>query len=129
MRANEFSRSVTPTFKIEEGYHVHDAANKHIGSVRSFRFSDENPRTPEAETETTAGVDERPHDLISHVVEVFAGDTDMPEELRERLLRQGFVRIDQGLFQSDLFVTMDDVSHVSDNVVHLKVHKDKLISI
>jgi hypothetical protein len=117
------------TFRIEEGYTVRDAAGHDIGTVLTFRFSDNDPRTSIAETATPSTLDDgRPASILESVVDVFADDTDMPEELRENLLQQGFIRIRQGLLAPDLFATMDQVTRVSDNVVYLNTHKDGLVA-
>ena len=117
-----------PAFKIEEGFTVRDSAGDDIGSVVTFRFSDNDPRTSVAETATPSTPnDGRPVSILESVVDVFADDTDMPEELRESLLQQGFIRIRRGALRSDVFATMDQVVRVSDGVVYLNVHKDGLV--
>jgi hypothetical protein len=117
-----------PAFNIAEGYTVHDATGADIGTVLTFRFSDDDPRTSVAETATPSTPnDGRPVSILESVIDVFAEDTDMPQELRESLLQQGFVRIRQGLLAPDLFATMDQVARVSDEVVYLNVHKDGLV--
>jgi hypothetical protein len=118
-----------PAFKIEEGYTVRDAAGNDIGTVLTFRFSDDDPRTSVAETATPSTPDSgRPVSILESVVDVFADDIDMPEELRESLLQHGFIRIRQGMLAPDLFATMDQVARVSDDVVYLNVYKDGLVA-
>lgn len=117
-----------PAFNIAEGYVVRDATGADIGTVLTFRFSDDDPRTSVAETATPSTPnDGRPVSILESVIDVFAEDADMPQELRESLLQQGFVRIRQGLLAPDLFATMDQVARVSDEVVYLNVHKDGLV--
>jgi hypothetical protein len=129
MNSSDLARNAPPTIPIEEGFDVRDVKNDHIGTVRTFRFSDDDPRTEVAETETTAGVADRErNDIVSNVLEVFVDDDDLPQELRERLLRQGFVRIDQGLFAPDLFATMEQVARVADRTVYLNIARDQLIA-
>ena len=118
-----------PAFKIEEGYAVRDAAGNDIGTVLTFRFSDDDPRTSVAEAATpTTPNDGRPVSILESVIDVFADDTDMPQELRESLLQQGFIRIRRGVLMSDVFATMDQVARVADEVVYLNVRKEGLVA-
>lgn len=118
-----------PTFKIEEGYTVRDAAGDDVGTVLTFRFSDDDPRTSVAEAATpTTPNDGRPASILESVIDVFADDTDMPQELRESLLQQGFIRIRRGALMSDVFATMDQVARVADEVVYLNVRKEGLVA-
>ena len=118
-----------PAFKIEEGYAVRDAAGDSIGTVLTFRFSDDDPRTSVAEAATPASPsDGRPVSILESVVDVFAGDTDMPQELRDSLLQKGFIRIRRGALMSDVFATIDQVARVADEVVYLNIHKDALVA-
>lgn len=126
---NSNRSSPAQAFKIEEGFAVRDAEGKEFGTVLTFRFSDNDPRTSVAETATPSTPDDGGRvSILESVVDVFADDTDMPEELRENLLQQGFIRIRQGMLAPDLFATMDQVARVSDRVVHLNVHKDGLVA-
>lgn len=131
MTTNLNSSRVNPAqaFRIEEGFTVRDAEGNDFGTVLTFRFSDNDPRTSVAETATSSTPDDgRRVSILESVVDVFADDTDMPEELRENLLQQGFIRIRQGMLAPDLFATMDQVARVSDRVVYLNVHKDGLVA-
>jgi hypothetical protein len=52
----------------------------------------------------------------------------VPETLRERLLRQGFLRIDStGLFAADRYVMPDQIADVSEGRITLRVTHDELI--
>jgi hypothetical protein len=52
----------------------------------------------------------------------------VPETLRERLLRQGFLRIDStSLFAADRYVMPDQIVDVSEGRVTLRVTRDELI--
>lgn len=116
-------------FTIEEGFTVRDAEGNDIGTVLTFRFTDDDPRTSVAEVATPSTPDDGGRaSILENLIDVFADDTDMPEELRQKLLQQGFIRIRQGLLAPDLFATMDQVTRVSDGVVYLNVQKDGLVS-
>jgi hypothetical protein len=58
---------------------------------------------------------------------IFPSD-QVPETLRERLLRQGFLRIDStGLFAADRYVMPDQIADVSEGRITLRVTRDELI--
>jgi hypothetical protein len=65
--------------------------------------------------------------LIHNFAKAFAVD-EVPEELRERLINQGFVRIDaNGLFAADRYITPQQIDSVSGDGLMLNVTKDELI--
>jgi hypothetical protein len=106
--------------RIEEGMKVFDREHHHIGNVDRVQMSDDDPATPEVEAAEPASLRQRDDSLIDNIAEAFAPDT-LPDEVRERLLQQGFVRID------DRYVTPDQILSVSDDEVVLNVGKDELI--
>ena len=113
---------------IHEGMKVYDRTNAEIGRVEMVKFSDEDPTTPEVET---AGVnpieEERDDNLVESIARVFRSD-ELPEELRERLLREGFVLIDaDGLFEADRYVLPDQIASVSGDRLVLKASKAELL--
>jgi hypothetical protein len=58
---------------------------------------------------------------------IFPAD-EVPEPLRQRLLRHGFMRIDStGLFAADRYVMPDQIADVSEDRVMLRVTRDELI--
>ena len=113
---------------IHEGMKVYDRTNAEIGTVEMVKFSDEDPTTPEVET---AGVnpieEERDDNLVESIARVFRSD-ELPEELRERLLREGFVLIDaDGLFEAGRYVLPDQIASVSGDRLVLKASKAELL--
>ncbi len=67
--------------------------------------------------------------LVDNLAEAFAGDEELPEAVRGRLLRHGYIRIDtSGLFASNRFAMPDQIESVSDDCVRLRVAKDELIA-
>ena len=58
------------------------------------------------------------------------GASNLPEEVRERLLLEGFVRIDaRGLLEPDRYALTDQVLSVSEDRVVLNVTKAELIPV
>jgi hypothetical protein len=101
---------------------VVDAADQDVGRVDIVAFGD-------AEA-TTAQGDERPHDLIHAAAEAFAPgerEPDVPEPLRSRLVRGGYIKIDgPGVLDTDRYVPADQVGGVSNDRVYLRVRKEQL---
>jgi len=111
---------------VREGMKVFDSAHHEIGKVEWVKLVDEDEETGEP---VEAGLDAEPdrHSLITDIAEAFRGD-DVPEEVRERLLHDGFIRIDaEGLFAADRYVLPDQIAGVSGDGITLTVSKDQLI--
>ena len=104
---------------IEEGMQVYDNQGREVGTVEFVHFS-------EADGSLGTGAAATPSepvkpDLIDILGKVFAPD-NLPEELRERLLMHGFLKIGSAkLFGADRYVMFDQISRVEENGVHLKV--------
>jgi hypothetical protein len=116
---------------VKEGMHVHDVNNQHVGKVRFVKMSDESLNTPGVSTATVSPA-ERNHDesIVEEVAEAIVPDDadDLPVEMRERLLRDGYVRVDTGILRADRFVTPDQIQSISDDAVLLNITKDTLMS-
>lgn len=113
---------------VEQGMKVYDSARHEIGTVDYVRFGDDDPTTPEVEA---AGNSAYPADhndsLIDNIADAFSTD-ELPEEVQERLLAQGFVRLDaEGLFAHDRYITPDQITSVTSDGVTLAVTKDDLM--
>lgn len=112
--------------QVHEGMKVFDRLQHEIGKVDFVKFSEDDPETPEIEA------NEPPHDnraqtLVDAVAEVF-DPADLPDEIRDRLMQDGFVRIDSaGLFASDRYVTPDQIMSVSGDAVTLNVSREELV--
>lgn len=109
---------------IHEGMKVYDARHKEIGRVDWVQFGNDDPGTEDLEAHTT---DERDDTLVENIIDAFRVD-DLPEEIRQRLLMQGFVRIDaEGIFAADRYVLPEQIAMVSGDELMLKVEKDELV--
>jgi hypothetical protein len=117
-----------PTLRyIEEGMKVFDRERHEIGKVEYVQFGEDDPDTPEVEAAAPHTLDDRPRTLIEAFADAFSDD-DLPEEIRQRLLQQGFVRIDaDGLFASDRYVTPEQIASVTGDGLMLNVSKDELL--
>lgn len=116
-----------PLSRISEGMRVYDRLHHEIGKVEYVKMSDDDPSTPEVEASEPERRPQR-DSLIDNIAEVFAPADQIPDELRDRLLQQGFIRIDSaGLFSADRYVMPDQIMSVSGDAVTLNVSKDELV--
>lgn len=113
---------------IHEGMKVCDMSMDEIGTVETFRLSDEDAGRPGPETVGTSPVlqNER-NTLTSILADVFAPDERLPRELQEKALREGFVRLDaDGLFASDRYIFPEDIDRIEGDRLVLSVRKKDL---
>lgn len=112
---------------IHEGMKVFDAKHNEIGRVDWVQFGNDDPSTEEAEASTPGGMERRNDGLIDNIIDAFRVD-DLPGVVRERLLMQGFVRIDAaGLFAADRYILPEQIGSVSGDELMLTVEKDELM--
>jgi hypothetical protein len=113
---------------IHQGMKVFDASNREIGKVDWVKFGDDDPETPQPEASGISPIEEARRDgLMENIADAFQLD-DVPEEVREKLLHQGFVRIDvEGLFDADRYVVPEQIASVTGDALTLKVSKDELL--
>ena len=113
--------------EIHKGMTVRDNANQEVGIVNEFRFS-ENEDTPEIDPADIDGTD-RPHNLS--IIQQFAQalvPNDLPDELRDRLLMEGYVCVHaSGPFGGRLFVLPGQILAATDGSLTLSVSKAELI--
>lgn len=114
---------------LHKGMKVYDSTNDEIGVVEDFKFSDEDPTTPGVEQNDVNPMDiDRDDDLVTIMARAFAGEDDLSDELKEKLLREGFVRIDaEGLFAGDRYITPDQIETVDGDRLLLRVPKSALM--
>lgn len=115
--------------RVHEGMDVYNYDDERIGKVESIFFGSVSPE--EAATGTGAATADNPamreRGFLDDLANVFRDD-NLPDELRERLLRQGFIRIDSsGLFSSDRYATPEQIAAVHEDRVILRTNKEGLI--
>jgi hypothetical protein len=101
--------------------HVVDAAGEDVGRVEMVQIGD-------PESATTAGNEARrgPFDAVAKAIGG-EGEPDVPEPLRSRLVRSGYLKVDgPGLLSADRYVQADYVRDVADDRVRLSVRKEEL---
>lgn len=109
---------------VAEGMRVVDAAGDEIGKVDRLHMGD-----PDAVTVSPAEDDAQRGTIFDDFAGlVFAEGSGLPETLRGRLLREGFLHVDgKGWFDTDYFVLPEQVAAVGGGVVRLTVGKNDLI--
>jgi hypothetical protein len=116
--------------QIDEGMMVYDCAGEKLGTVEHVYLgevsSDVDKRGGGPVTAPSPGSGES--SLIEDVAMAIFPSDHVPETLRQRLLRHGFVRIDStGLLAADRYVMPNQIADVSEDRVTLRVSRDELI--
>ena len=132
MSQQPFEQSHKPSIltQIYEGMTVYDRTDQKIGTVEHVYFGavDQEAETHGGGPTTAASPGEHESSLIEDFAKAVAAGDEMPEPLRQRLLRHGFMRIDStGLFAADRYVMPDQIAEVSGDRVTLRVTRDELI--
>jgi hypothetical protein len=121
-------QSATTLRFVEEGMKVFDRERHEIGKVEYVKFGEDDPDTAEVEAAAPNTLDRRDRTLVDDIALAFTASDDLPEEIRQRLLEQGFVRIDaNGIFAADRYVTPEQIDSVSGDGLMLNVTKDELV--
>jgi len=102
------------------GMRVVDANGDELGKVDDIKMGD-----PGAAS--TRGEQYDDGDLVEDIGRAVFGDSDLPEQIREDLIRVGYIRVDgKGWFDTDYFVAANEISRVEGDTVHLSVAKEAL---
>lgn len=114
---------------IHEGMKVVDSTMDEIGTVETFRATDDDPET--AGANGAAGVspvlEENENTLTAMLADVFSADETLPRELQEKALRDGFVRLDaKGILASDRYIFPEHIDRVEGDRLVLNVERDAL---
>lgn len=114
---------------LREGMDVVDNAGHHIGKIETFRVTDEAPDQPGIDAAGVSPVlDERRDGLTSILADVFHPDEELPREMQEKALRDGFVRLDaDGFLASDRYIFPEHIARVEGDKLVLNVGKDDLL--
>jgi len=113
--------------EIREGMDVVGPNGHHIGRVDWVKMSDGEWDTSTVEQATAGNGGGRKETMMDSYAEAFKTD-NLPEEVRERLIHGGFIRVDaDGLFAPDRYVLPDQIAGVTERGVQLNVDKDNLL--
>lgn len=122
------------TTLIKEGMTVYDEHENKVGSVGYVQYTDEDynklgPETISPSTDVKHANTEG-FSFFKAFAEAFTSEDDMPEEVRQYLEHHGYFRLKTGNpFESDYYVSMNNVSAIVGQNLHLKTNKDELLSV
>lgn len=111
---------------VRTGMVVIDADGERIGPVEYVQMGDPKAVTTRGEGETDAPW---PIALGEALADTF-DEPDVPEPLRSRLLRHGFIKVDgpgPDFYDTDLYVLADAITDVAGETVKLSVRKEQMI--
>lgn len=112
---------------IQIGMKVYDSRHKHIGNVDDFR-APENATDPEVEPADIDATDKAGRQSIVDIVAKALDDDPIPEVLRDRLLTEGYVRLDaDGIFAADRYILPEQIASATGDEIVLNVEKAALI--
>ncbi len=115
--------------RVKVGMTVFDSKDRRIGKVEDVYFGASSPTANERGTGSASAPEQDTggDNLYQDIVRAFSAD-NLPEELRKRLLVEGYIRIGgEGLFGTARYILPGQVSSVFEDHVMLKVNRDDLI--
>jgi hypothetical protein len=116
---------------IREGMDVFDSNNNRIGSVEFVHFGaasgvDQELGTGPATVTPADDPQMRRDTFIDNIAEAFY-PTDVPDVVRNKLLLNGYVRLDAaGLFAADRYIMPEQIAGITSDGVRLNVTRDEL---
>jgi sporulation protein YlmC with PRC-barrel domain len=106
--------------QIHHGMRVVDANGETIGHVDYMKMGDPGAVTVDSVTPPAPGL---------WGSAIGGGEPDVPEPLRSRLLRQGYVKVDgKGWIDVDRYVPADEIAGIAGDTVTLTVDKNHLVN-
>lgn len=131
MRQQPFEQEQGHQFlkQVYRGMEVYDPNGRKIGVVECAYLGTLEDETDACGVELAAisSPKRRESSLIEDFAKAISPGDQLPEPLRQRLRRQGFMRIDsKGLFAADRYVTPDHIASVSYDRVILRVPREVL---
>jgi hypothetical protein len=115
---------------IREGMEIHDSQEHKIGTVKEVYFgaSSDEMEDHGAGAATAPNPNLRKDTLVDDIARGIFDTDDLPEEVRQRMINEGFVRVDPtGLFKGDRYVLPEQIAQVHEGHVHLNVKLDDLL--
>lgn len=114
--------------QIREGMQVEDSTGQVVGTVDFLHFGDDDSTTAAVASPAASPAMESGRGLS--VIDVFTdmlGKEDMPESLRQRLTRRGFMRLkSEQLAGADRYIMPSRIASVTGERVVLAVAKEAL---
>ena len=116
---------------VHEGMTVLDSSMNAIGTVESFRSTDEAPDRPDIDAAGVSPILEEERNTMGALLEdLFHPDDGLPRELQEKALREGYVRLDaDGLFAADRYIFPEHIDRVEGDSLVLAVRREDLLKV
>ncbi len=124
------SQSHSILSQVRNGMDVYDRENEHIGTVDEVHFgaATESQLTHGTGPATATSADSPGRDSLIGAIAESINPSEVPQELQEKLMRTGYIRLDSsGLFASDRYIMPDQIATFVDDKVYLNVTRDELI--
>lgn len=117
--------------QVHEGMKVYDREAKDVGTVDGVYISEVSPEAARRGLGPAVAENQNANQPQSGILQDFAKvfeEDQVPEDVKRRLLDNGFVRVNApGLFSADRYVLPEQVDRVNDNKVVLNVSRQELI--
>ncbi len=116
--------------RVRAGMIVYDRNDRRVGTVADMYFGESSEQANEEGkgAATARNRDAQPDNLVRDIAQALAPGDQIPETLRGRLLRDGFIRVDApGLLGTDKYVLPEQIAEVTTDRVKLNVTRDELI--
>ena len=97
--------------KVGKVRFVHFGVDEYGAGLGPFAFSTEND------------------DLVPPTARELLPRNRVPQETRQRMLKQGFLKVSAGVLSGDCFAQADEIERVDNDVVRLNVRTDQLMKI
>ncbi len=126
----EPSKTETILKRVEHGMDVYDSRGERFGTVTDLFFgaSSDEMRKHGAGAATAPNPSPHTDSLVEDIAEALAINTDIPEEMRQRMLNEGYVLVHgNGLFAADYYVLTEQIDHVSGLKLYLNAEQGDLI--
>ena|SRR5258708_815829 len=114
--------------QVREGMSVYDRLDQRVGTVKDMYLGAAEPKADERGEgpESAPPRDTGNEGLVQDIAKVFAPN-ELPKEIQQTLLRDGFIRINGGLFSSPRYALPEHIESISGDHVRLRITRDELI--
>lgn len=116
--------------QVYEGMDVYDVEGEKVGTVEKVfvgGVAGENDQQGSAPATTPVPLETRDETFVDDIAEAFDPQHEIPEVVRERLLRHGFIRVEgPEIFEQEQYITPEQIASVTDDEVRLRVSRSEL---
>jgi hypothetical protein len=121
--------------RVKEGMKVVDQQDHEVGRVDTVYFGEVSQEANDAgqgpqdvsRADLPAGEESHPVGFAFGGAVFGMGLDEVDEVIRNRMLREGYVKVDSGLLSRDVYVLADQIAAVSGERVELRVDEEDLI--